>query len=128
MAENRNACVGKAVAAAGVLALACVLVTPLRAAEPSDADVSISYYRDLATRGHPYAQLTLGDIHRQGDLVPADPVEAYSWYAVAAEQGATEAVEPMQALLDSLSESERAEAEKRAAEYKRRFIPESAAE
>lgn len=91
--------------------------------EPSNAEVSLDYYRELAIRSHPYAQLSLADIYRHGQGVPRDPVEAYAWYAVAAEQGVQEAVEPMEAVLDGLEADQRRAARERAAEYRRRFLP-----
>ena len=84
-------------------------------------EMARDYYVALAKKGQPYAQLTLGDMYRDGRLVERDDVEAYAWYAVAAEQGVEEAVEPMKAVRDRLDESQQAAAKERAALYKKRY-------
>lgn len=40
-----------------------------------------------AERGHPGAQFSLGNLYRQGEGVPADPVQAAQWFARAAAAG-----------------------------------------
>jgi TPR repeat protein len=48
---------------------------------------AIALYRRAAHAGDPVAQLNLGDFYARGHGLPRDPVRAYAWLGLAAEQG-----------------------------------------
>ncbi len=104
--------------------LGAVLLAPVAvcAAEDSGAKLAFEYFRRLAEEGIADAQLVLGDLYRKGEGVPADPVEAYAWYYVAAQQGVEEAITPMNEVLRSLPQSKWPAAKQRAEEYERHFV------
>jgi TPR repeat protein len=56
------------------------------------------------------AELDLADFYERGLGVPADPIEAYAWYAVAAKQGNRLAVTQRDKVLGTLSLDEQAKA------------------
>ncbi len=54
---------------------------------------------------------SLGTYHARGLMVPADPVRAYRWYAVAERLGWSDAARAREGLAEAMSETQRAEAE-----------------
>lgn len=48
---------------------------------------AIELYRQAARRGDAVAQLNLGDFYARGFGLPRDPVRAYAWLSLAADQG-----------------------------------------
>jgi len=72
------------------------------------------WFEQAASRGVVDAQFNLAKLYEQGLGVGADPIEAYAWYAAAAEQGDGEAAQARDRLAQSMNPSERAEANKRA--------------
>jgi TPR repeat protein len=100
------------------LLLLLALTAPVAAEEDN---MALRYYATMAAEGEPYAQLTMGDIYRDGDVVEKDPVHAYAWYFVAAQHGAREALEPMQEVYAKLSAAEREEALQLGEYYADRF-------
>jgi localization factor PodJL len=71
------------------------------------------WFEQAAARGVVDAQFNLAKLYEQGLGVGADPIEAYAWYAAAAEQGDGEAAQARDRLAQSMNPSERAEAIKR---------------
>ncbi len=72
------------------------------------------WFEQAANRGVVDAQFNLAQLYEQGLGVAADPIEAYAWYAAAAEQGDGDATQARDRLAQSMNPSERAEAIKRA--------------
>ena len=57
-----------------------------------DNAAALPLYRDLADKGYPAAQATLGRLYADGYRgVPQDDAEAVKWYRLAAEQGDAQA-------------------------------------
>ena len=52
-----------------------------------NAGEAIQLYRKAAENGHVNAQLNLGNIYREGQIVQKNPAEAMKWYRLAANQG-----------------------------------------
>jgi TPR repeat protein len=52
-----------------------------------DPESAWFFWLGPAERGHPGAQFSLGNLYRQGEGVPADPVIAAQWFARAAAAG-----------------------------------------
>ena len=106
-------------------ALAAALLlpgAPLRGAETTAAEVTFDFYRTLAESGSPDAQLTLGDLYRDGEGVSANLIEAYAWYYLAAQQGLEEAIQPMNDVLRALPAAQWPKARSLAEDYERRFV------
>jgi hypothetical protein len=61
-----------------------------------------------ARQGHPVAQVSLGALYDAGDGVPQDRLEAYLWFARAAEQGAPDVLWMAADLAKNLDPDERA--------------------
>lgn len=66
--------------------------------EPKDAARAVALYEQGATGGSVKAQYRLGQIYREGKLVPADPKAAERWLAKAAEAGDQQAAAQLAAL------------------------------
>jgi len=94
-----------------------------RAAEDPPDRVAYQYYRALAEGGSADAQMAVGDMHRYGEGVPADLIEAYAWYYLAAQQGLEEAIRPMNDTFHALPEAQWPLAKRLAESYEKRFIP-----
>ena len=77
----------------------------------SDRDMALGFYQPIAEQGEPYAQLTMGEIYRDGAGVPKDPIQAYAWFYVAAQQGLDEAEENAAQLWEDMLPNERYQAE-----------------
>ena len=52
-----------------------------------DYGAAAALYRQAAEKGHPVAQLNLGDYYSRGRGVPRDLVQAYVWLSLAMAQG-----------------------------------------
>lgn len=89
----------------------------------SEQDMALGFYKPIAEQGEPYAQLTLGEIYRDGAGVPRDVIQAYAWFYVAAQQGVDEAEEQASQLWAEMLPNERYQAEALGREFARLFIP-----
>lgn len=79
------------------------------------------YLNKLAPRGDKHAHYMIGILNEHGLGVPRDPVRAVAWYSVAAERGATEAGVVGARLLETLSATEREQADELFAELLARY-------
>ena len=70
---------------------------------PQDYGLALRLYRLAAEQGDADAQNNLGGMYAEGLGVPADPVEAYMWFELAAEQGHAMAGRNREFLAASLS-------------------------
>jgi chromosome segregation ATPase len=70
-------------------ALLLFLLTLTPALRMAGADPDIAPLRAKAEKGNSVAQYYLGLVYAEGRAVPKDPVEAYIWLSLAAENGAT---------------------------------------
>ena len=66
--------------------------------EPRDPAAALERYRRGGEAGSSKAQYRLGLLYLEGRLVPADPVQARYWLAVAAANGDEEAARRLSAL------------------------------
>ena len=66
----------------------------------------------------PDSQFNLGVLYERGMGVPQSLTEAYKWYAIAAAQGDAESRARIDAIATQVGTSERAAAEKAAAEFR----------
>ncbi|MAL80376.1 MAG: hypothetical protein CMN55_14920 [Sneathiella sp.] len=81
------------------------------ALDRSDAVTAVDEWIAVAKRGDSRAQFALGQLlEKGGDGVVADPVDALSWYRLAAAQGLTEASEAAERLSGQLGAAEVEEA------------------
>jgi hypothetical protein len=78
-----------------------------------DDAAMLRWLRESACRGYPVAQISLGTLYATGDGVPQDHLEAYLWFARAAEQGDPEARWMAADLAKNLDPDERAWARER---------------
>jgi hypothetical protein len=97
---------------------------------PASPAEGVRLWQEAAAKGHPESQYHLGYAAEQGKGMPLDRVEAYARYEAAVLIGdrsrdpvdgdiVRDAVESRDALRPRLSAQERADAERRAAEYAR---------
>ncbi|HLS28144.1 MAG TPA: SEL1-like repeat protein, partial [Opitutales bacterium] len=70
-------------------------------------------------KGHPEAQLLLGDIYRDGEIILADPIEAVKWYNLSANNGSSKATTALQKLTANLSQEELDDVQRRIQLYSR---------
>jgi TPR repeat protein len=75
------------------------------------------WFGEAAQRGHVLAQYNLGLLLHQGKGVERNPQQAYYWTRVAALQGDERAQQNLKALGDGLSESQKQDADSRAAAF-----------
>lgn len=68
--------------------------------------------RNVAYKDHVGAQLYLGKIYSEGEVVERDVAEAYKWYKMAATQGNEEAVKKLDELEKDMSPEEIAYAQR----------------
>jgi TPR repeat protein len=54
---------------------------------PNDDGLAVTWYRQAAIQGDPFAQNNLGDMYASGRGVPESKAEAIKWFRRAAEQG-----------------------------------------
>jgi TPR repeat protein len=75
------------------------------------------WYRRAAEQGYAPAQFNLGVQCAKGDGVPLDRVEAYQWLTLAAAQGNKQAASLCDAIRQSITPSQLAEARQRVARF-----------
>ena len=117
-----RACIASALIAGGLLFFP-VGQTSLYAGEDRTTRITLDYYRALAEGGVADAQLVMGDLYREGKVVPKDLIEAYAWYYLAAQQGVEEAIDPMNVVFQALPQSEWGKAKHLAEKYELHFVP-----
>jgi TPR repeat protein len=78
---------------------------------------AVKWYREAADHGEPAAQRHLGIMYGLGQGVPQDYVQAYKWYTLAAAQNDTNAIHNRNSILNSLTPSQIAEAERLSYEF-----------
>jgi TPR repeat protein len=83
---------------------------------PKDYEQAEAWLRLAAGQGEVEAQYNLGVMYERGDGVAADVVEAYAWYLAAAAQGFEPAQPKLVALRAAMSDAQRTQAEKLAAD------------
>ncbi|NIA67234.1 sel1 repeat family protein [Pelagibius litoralis] len=71
---------------------------------------AVAWYRRAAERGDPVAQMNLGDLYAKGQGVKRDAVRAFAWLSLAAEQGRDWAARQRDALAETMTPEETAEA------------------
>ncbi|HPE71441.1 MAG TPA: hypothetical protein PK018_04570 [Candidatus Competibacter sp.] len=76
-----------------------------------DPAVMLRWLRASACQGDPLAQVSLGVLYDAGDRVYQDRIEAYLWFAWAAQQGNSEAAQFAVDLKTAMANDERAFAE-----------------
>lgn len=89
----------------------------------ADAGLSLFWFAEAAERGHPRAQDRMAHRRLSGEGVPKDDVEALKWAILAAAQGIDSSQKLRFQLTTAMSQSEIAEAEKRAASFAPRKGP-----
>ena len=82
----------------------------------ADEPAEIVSLRAKAERGNTLAQYNLGLAYAQGQLVPADPPEAFVWLSLASENGSTG--KALDEILGTLSDPQLAEGRRRLSEYR----------
>jgi TPR repeat protein len=80
---------------------------------------AVRWYITAAEHGHTYAQINLGICYRDGGGVAKNDVEAYKWFLLSAAQGDLSAKHSAEELEATLSQTQRAEGQKRA----EKFVP-----
>ena len=85
--------------------------------EMSHEEMVTGYYYTLAQDGSAYAQLALGEMYFEGEVVPKDLVKAFAWLSVSAQQDVSEAADLLAKVEKEISAEERARAEPLAQEY-----------
>jgi hypothetical protein len=91
-------------AEAGNAAAQFILADHYRALE--QAEPMFSWLRESARHGYPLAQTSLGVLYLNGDGVPLNRVEAYSWFVLAADQGESDAIKAENMLRIELTDDE----------------------
>lgn len=86
---------------------------------------SANWYRAAAEKGNPVAQALLATLYLQGRGVARDPVQAYAWYDMAAEQGHTNAQRARDATARQMSDPDIAKAQELAADWRSREVTRS---
>ncbi len=86
---------------------------------------SANWYRGAAEKGNPVAQALLATLYLQGRGVARDPVQAYAWYDMAAEQGHTNAQRARDATARQMSDPDIAKAQELAADWRSREVTRS---
>ncbi|MFT3808950.1 MAG: tetratricopeptide repeat protein [Micropepsaceae bacterium] len=89
----------------------------------ADTGLSLFWFAEAAERGHPRAQDRMAHRRLSGEGVPQDDVEALKWAILAAAQGVESSQKLRFKLTTSMTASEIAEAEKRAAAFAPRKGP-----
>ena len=84
-----------------------------------DPQEAVRCLTELAERGWAIAQYKLGEIYQQGIGITADRMEAFKWYARAAQQHYLPAEERLVDLREEMDYWERRDAERAAAASKR---------
>lgn len=89
----------------------------------ADSGLSLFWFAEAAERGHPRAQDRMAHRRLSGEGVPQDDIEALKWSILAAAQGVESSQTLRFKLATSMTNTEIAEAEKRAAEFAPRKGP-----
>jgi TPR repeat protein len=76
---------------------------------------AIRWFFKAASQGHDLSQVALGDCYFAGSAVATNWIEAYKWYARAAEQGSVGGRTKLNVLADSLTSEDIREGQRRAA-------------
>lgn len=79
---------------------------------------AVRWYEKAARRGHPSAQLNLGDAYARGRGVGRDLVAAHMWLSLAASQGKSWAAERRDQLEKSMTPTQIASAQARASAFR----------
>ena len=96
-----------------------------RASDAKRYDDALAEWRAAADDGDARAMLALGRLFRAGLGVPQDHVLAHMWFNLAASRGQAEAAEERDALAAKMDPNERAEAQRRAREWRPGSRPEA---
>ena len=89
---------------------------------PEDDAEAVRWFRLAAEQGITEAHTALGLSYARGEGVPEDPVTGYAWLTIAAEQGEASAKVGRGLLNGILTETQIAEARRRAREYRARYV------
>jgi TPR repeat protein len=103
-----------------VFLAALCLGGPTWGAEPaamSHDEMVTGYYLAQAQEGSAYAQLALGEMYYDGDVVQRDLVKAFAWLSVSAHQDVSEAADLLAKLEQEITPEERTRAEALAREF-----------
>ena len=88
----------------------------LTAFDQGDYQRALADWMPPAQAGDARAQYLVGGLFRDGNGVPPDPIHAYMWFALAAEQGRSDAAQALSSLSAGLSAGQIAEAKQLVAE------------
>ncbi len=91
----------------------------------SDAE-AVKWFRKSAEQGNARAQTVLAECYAAGQGVPQDPVEAYQWASLGVAGGFNGAVVCRDKIAGRLTAEQRAEGEKRAADFSAKHPPAAA--
>ena len=86
-----------------------------------DEEAGYHYFLRAGEAGLPAAQLKLGLLYAQGDIVPLDLVEALKWFLAAAEAGDTAAKANVEQAIAMMDRTQVLEARRRAAALVRKI-------
>lgn len=86
---------------------------------------TLSVWREAAEVGDPWAMLQLGRLYLEGRSVPQDYVLAHMWFNLAASRDEEGAAEERDSLNKHMTQTERADAQKRAREWRPRASAEA---
>jgi TPR repeat protein len=76
---------------------------------------AVRWFFEAASQGHEPSQVALGNCYFAGGAVASDWIEAYKWYARAAERGSIDGRTMLNVLADSLTSEDIREGQRRAA-------------
>jgi two-component system nitrate/nitrite response regulator NarL len=92
-------------------------------ASPSGQEAAVLWCQQAAEQGITAAQLALALMYWEGKFVPRDPVSAYKWYLISKQTDAAlerQIDSALPAMLESLNEEQRTEAEQSAVQWLKR--------
>ena len=91
---------------------------------PEDNVKAMEWYLKAAEQGFSQAQVNLGIMYEQGEGTPADPVQAYFWYALAESQGDSLAPQGKRDIAKKMTSVQLEAAERKVKEYlaKHKFV------
>ena len=85
--------------------------------EHGDYATASQEWQRLARLGYPPAMYNLGVMYLEGNGVPQDNIQAYRWLNLASSRGYRNALKARQLAADSLTEAQRAEAQRLVREW-----------
>ena len=88
----------------------------------ADPKTASSWFRKAAEKGVGAAQLSLAMLYQEGRGVPQDPVEAFAWANAATQYGEAHAQKLLDTVAKGLTPEQLHLAQKRAAEYERKYV------